>query len=116
MKKYKVCYEILFFISGLMVFSLGFGYTIITNQYNDYLDYGVIDGWNGATYYSVANFVLKICLILGAMKLFKERENNLKNKKLLTVLLCYLALLIPIGVSIQSGGYRRTYFCKFPFI
>ena len=98
-------YAVLLILSILMIIIPGIGTGVVINEYDDYLDRGIIDGFAGETKICIINIIIEIIILVTNIVFTFNKKNNIKYKYLIFVALLVLISFCTIGSSHYSGGF-----------
>jgi chromate transport protein ChrA len=105
MKKYVYFYAMIFIITITLILSKGILLGVIVNTYDDYKDYGIVDGFSGKVELLTYNSIIALAIIISSIYFTFKRDNNIKIKIFILLGIFILLLFIPIGINYYSGGF-----------
>lgn len=112
MKKYKVIYCIAIILILILNITKGFCSGFVINTFND----GFADGFQGKNIFLIYNFVITLILFLTIILITLRKDNIMKYKKCMCLLIIILgSVFVPIVLKNYSGGIAgvidaKTYF------
>jgi hypothetical protein len=105
MKKYKLIYAVIFIITVILILSKGILIGIVVNTYDDYKDYGIVDGFSGKVELLIYNSIIALSLIISSTYFTFKKDNNIKIKIFILLGIMIMLLFVPIGINYYSGGF-----------
>ena len=102
MKKFKIFYGLIIIISIIMILTKGIPGDEMISSY--YPPPNVSDGVITVSYLSIYNCIIDVVILIATATITLYKNNKIKYKWWLFVLIFILVLFIPIGNNFSSGG------------